>query len=160
MESADAAERWDGITAIYSRSDAPVRVALEMRLTGGSNIILAPQRGNEGTASIEVLTTLITPKDEWQTFMQEVADHWTSYDLKDDTGKVLYPRPHWAKQWAGLTVRGKPVEEYLKDVAYPQAFSDFRTAVTAIATRTGVPSDETRARFGNALLDRLIYSSQ
>ena len=51
-----------------------MRVALEMRLTGGSDVLLAPQRGNDATAAIEVLTTLVTPAEDWQSFMQDVAD--------------------------------------------------------------------------------------
>ena len=70
----------------------------------------------------------------------------------------MYPRPHWAKQWSGLKIHGKTVEDYLKEDAYAEAFSEFRNVYDAIAVRTGVPVEETRARFGNALLDGLIFS--
>lgn len=44
---------WDAILAIDSDRKT-VRVALELRITGGSNIILAPQRRNDlGTYSID-----------------------------------------------------------------------------------------------------------
>lgn len=149
--------RWDGISAIYSRKDAPVRVALEMRLTGGSEVVLAPQRGNTGTISIEVLTTLVTPQDDWLSFMQQVADKWTAYDIRDAAGNALLPRPHWAKQWAGLQVRGKPVEQYFREDAYRGAFAEFRQAFEGIVTKRGSTVEETRARFGNALMERLIF---
>lgn len=155
--SSDIGGRWDGISAIYSRKDAPVRVALEMRLTGGSNVLLAPQRGNDVTASIEVLTTLITPKDDWATFMQEVADKWTSYDVRDDEGNPMYPRPHWAKQWEGLHVRGKPIERYFKEDAYKDAFAQFREVYGSMVGRSGSTVDDTLKVFGNDLMERLIF---
>ena len=151
------ATRWDGISAIYSRKDAPVRVALEMRLTGGSNVLLAPQRGNEVTASIEVLTTLITPKDDWATFMQQIADKWTSYDVQDEQGKPMHPRPHWAKQWAGLQIKGLPIERYFKEVAYKDAFAEFRDVYGKIVSRTGSSTEATLKVFGNDLMERLIF---
>ena len=123
LRSADLRRRWDGVAAIYARPDAPVRVALEMRLTGGSDVLLAPQRGNEATVAIEVLTTLITPAEDWQSFMQDVADRWTRYDERDAYGQRMRPRPHWAKQWAGLEVDGKPIERYMKEDAYREAFA-------------------------------------
>ncbi len=128
-----------------------------MRLTGGSNVVLAPQRGNEGTCSIEVLTSLVTPQDDWASFMQQVADKWTGYDIKDEDGNELFPRPHWAKQWAGLQVHGKPVERYLKEDAYRDAFPEFRHMFQEIVTKRGSTVEETRARFGNAMMERLIF---
>jgi hypothetical protein len=148
---------WDGLSAIYSRKDAPVRVALEMRLTGGSNVLLAPQRGNDCTCSIEVLTTLITPKDDWATFMQQVADKWTNYGVKDAAGNLMYPRPHWAKQWAGLQVHGKPIERYLKEDAYRGAFEVFRKAFMGIVEKKGSTVQQTLNVFGNDLMTRLIF---
>lgn len=147
--------RWDGISAIYSRPDAPVRVALEMRLTGSSNVLLAPQRGNDlGTVSIEVLTTLTTPEKDWRSFCQQVADLWTSYT--DEKGQPLNARPHWAKQWEGLSVRGKPIAKYLKEDAFADAFVEFRKTIGMITQRRGSNLKETRERFGNKLLDDLL----
>ena len=134
-----------------------MRVALEMRLTGGSNVFLAPQRGNEFTASIEVLTTLITPKDDWATFMQQVADKWTSYDVRDDQGNLMYPRPHLAKQWAGLQVMGKPIERYLEEDAFNDAFARFRKMYEQVVNRTGSTVEETLGVFGNELMERLVF---
>jgi hypothetical protein len=65
---------WDAILAIDCDRKT-VHVALELRITGGSNIILAPQRGNDlGTFSIEVLSTLATPEDDWHAFCQSLAN--------------------------------------------------------------------------------------
>jgi hypothetical protein len=68
---------WDAILAILAIDcdRKTVHVALELRITGGSNIILAPQRGNDlGTFSIEVLSTLATPEDDWHAFCQSLAN--------------------------------------------------------------------------------------
>ena len=81
------------IGGMEARPDAPVRVALELRLTGPSDVILAPQRGNTyGTTSIEVLTMLTTPKKDWSSFCQGITDRWTS--CTDADGQSLNPRPH------------------------------------------------------------------
>ena len=75
-----------------------MRMPLEMRIMGGSDVTMAPQARNTlGTCSIEILT-LQTCKDIWIPFAQEVLDLWMDY--KDpDTGKLLNIRPHWAKEW-------------------------------------------------------------
>jgi len=155
--SSSHTDRWDAITAIYSRPDAPVRAALEMRLTGGSDALLAAQRGNTSTLSIEVFTILTTPPDDWRTFRQQVVDYWTSYK-SPSTGEYINARPHWAKQWWDLEVRGKPIEEYLKDEAYNVAFAEFREAMECIVTKRGGTVEEARLRFGNDLLERLIWN--
>ena len=140
---------------MYADTDAPVRVTLEMRLTGGSNVWLAPQRGNTSTASIEVLTTLTTPPEVWKRFEQTVADKWASY--KDEEGNYLNVRPHWAKSWEGLTVREKDIKKYLKEDAYKDAFPAFRQTFENIVTSRGGTVEETRARFGNALMNDLLF---
>jgi len=132
---------WDAISAIYESSDgAPVRLALEMRLTGGSDVTLALQRGNslpggttDGTISIEVLTTSTTPEKEWQRFLQIIGDTSTSYT--DENGKLLNARPHWAKEWAGLRVHKQPIEKYFKESAYKDAFAEFRDGFESIVTK-------------------------
>lgn len=148
--------RWDGISAMYSRADAPARVALEMRLTGSSEVHLAPQRGNKhGTISIEILTTLATPPADWASFMQLVADRWTSY--ADAAGNLLPARPHWAKQWQGLSVRGMPIEQYFQQIAYKDAFAMFRSTYTKIVERRGCSVDQSLKMFGVDTMTRLIF---
>jgi hypothetical protein len=46
--------------------------------------------------------------------MQQVTDRWTSYRSPEKGEPYLNARPHWAKEWQGLTVRGKPIESYLR----------------------------------------------
>ena len=48
---------WDIINLCYEDDDTPMRLTLELRIMGDSNIIMAPQNGNTfGTASIEVIS--------------------------------------------------------------------------------------------------------
>ena len=91
------------------------------------------------------------------TFMQQIADKWTSYDVKDDQGNPMHPRPHWAKQWAGLQVNGKPIERYFKEDAYKDAFAQFRDVYGKIVSRTGGTVDGTLKVFGNDMMERLIF---
>ncbi|KAG9096003.1 hypothetical protein FRC07_011003, partial [Ceratobasidium sp. 392] len=149
---------WDAIKLYHDRVDeSPMRLTLEMRLTGGSDVILAPQRGNNlGTISIEALTTTVTPPDLWQSFVQQLADKWTGY--QDSKGQPLNTRPHWAKEWAGLTIHGQPIEQYLKETAYKEAISEFVATLETIAKAQGTSVSAMRAVFGNPLLERLIFT--
>jgi hypothetical protein len=90
---------WDAINLVYQDTDSPMRLTLELRVMAGSDIIMAPQCGNEwGTASIEVLTLPDAVTDgEWTGFCQQIADKWLSYT--DAEGNLLNVRPHWAKEW-------------------------------------------------------------
>ena len=94
---------WDAVTAIYKDNrNVSARIALEMRITGDSFVIMAPQRGNSlGTVSIEVITNMPAVRDDegkkWKSFKQNLMDIWSSY--KDADGKPLKVRPHWAKEW-------------------------------------------------------------
>lgn len=90
---------WDAIAIVYSDPKGPMRIALEMRIVGSSDIIMASQTNNTfGTASIEVLTTMAGADDgTWAPFAQKIADKWMSYRGAD--GKLINTRPHWAKEW-------------------------------------------------------------
>lgn len=90
---------WDIINLTYEDKDCPMRLTMELRIMGDSKLIMAPQNGNRhGTASIEVLSIEDAVTDgEWYPFCQRVADKWLSY--KDENGKPLNVRPHWAKEW-------------------------------------------------------------
>jgi len=145
---------WHVIRSVYERSDAPMRVALEMRIMGGSDITLAPQHGNRlGTCSIEVLTTLRTPAREWRRFMQDIVDLWMSY--KDPDGRPLNVRPHWVKQWQGLTYRDRPAISHLRNRAYAARIPEFRAGLRAIARQGGYTTRDLRL-FSNPLLDDLF----
>lgn len=90
---------WDIINLTYEDDDTPMRLTMEMRIMGDSDLIMAPQNGNKhGTASIEVLTIPDSVTDnEWVPFLQRVADLWMGY--KDSNGVLLNVRSHWAKEW-------------------------------------------------------------
>lgn len=153
---------WAVITAIYNRynadpNDVPCRLTMEMRIMADSNVTMAPQYGNTfGTASIEVLTIMTTPLSEWQAFMQEITDVWTSYT--DHSGAPLNARPHWAKQWQGLQVRGKTIEDYLVQDAYAARLPEFQTRLRAIAQAGGYTTADMKNLFTNPLSRRLFGS--
>ena len=145
---------WDVIRSVYERADAPMRVTLEMRVMGGSDILMAPEYGNSlGTCSIEVLTNLRTPTAEWTRFMQDLTDLWMSY--KDPRGRPLNVRPHWAKQWQGIRFRDQDGIGYLRDRAYAARIPRFRAALRRIAKQGGYSASDLRM-FSNPLLDDLF----
>ncbi|WP_225728944.1 MULTISPECIES: FAD-binding protein [unclassified Nocardia] len=146
---------WNAIDEVYRWPEGPMRIALEMRVMGDSAMDLAPERGNTfGTCSIEVLTSLHTPEPLWNAFTQAITDRWCSET--DHLGNPLNVRPHWAKQWQHLTFRGRPAEDYLKNVAYPQQFADFKSRMSRIHAQGGVSSADSYRRFSNPLFDRLL----
>ena len=74
-----------------------VDMALELRIMGGSDVLMAPQYGNKhGTLSIEPVSTRIVHKEIWEDFKEELAKVWMSY--KDFDGSLLLSRVHWAKE--------------------------------------------------------------
>lgn len=152
---------WDAVTAVYETYQqsfkVPMRLTLEMRIMGGSGITMAPQYGNQfGTCSIEVLTTINTDRDDWAEFMQGVANFWSQYT--DSSGSPLNIRPHWAKQWQGLTMGGMPIEDYLPTVAYPDRLPEFAQGLSAVAEAGGYTLGDMQARFSNILLDQIFAS--
>lgn len=147
---------WDAILACYKHSDTcPQRMPLEMRVMGGSEVILAPQRGNSlGTCSIEVLT-LEDAKHLWKPYAEEVLAKWMSYT--DSEGKPLRTRPHWAKQWAGFHVNGKPWVEKLKGEDYKEEIVEFKRVLGEIGKAHGWSLADLKKRFSNDLFDSLFF---
>lgn len=150
---------WDAIRLVYDSArgsaDTPMRLTLEMRVMGGSSILLAPQYGNTfGSCSIEVLTHCNTPMDEWQTFKQKILDAWTAY--RDTNGVRLNARPHWAKEWEGLAMHGTPIKQYLRDTAYAAVIPAFKQQLEAIAHAGHVDIRDMKARFSNPLLADIL----
>lgn len=90
---------WDAIIESYRDIDAPLRIALELRIMGDSSVIMAPQRGNKfGTASIEIASSMAAVADNtWIPYAQRITDKWMA--LPGENGAVLNSRPHWAKEW-------------------------------------------------------------
>jgi hypothetical protein len=98
---------WDAIKVFDRYAEekklCPANVALEIRVTGGSDCCLAAQRGNEATCSLEVLSSLPLSDEQAHQLMDfnsDVFAVWSSYS--DDCGNPLPCRPHWAKDWANV----------------------------------------------------------
>ncbi|KUJ24026.1 uncharacterized protein LY89DRAFT_572706 [Mollisia scopiformis] len=149
---------WDIIKLCYEDDDCPMRLTMEMRIMGDSNLIMAPQSGNRwGTASIEVLSIMdAVGDDEWVPFLQQVADLWLSY--RDQEGALLNVRPHWAKEWESINMRGLPARQYLKEQAYKDAIPEFKSVLADIGKGQGWELKDIQARFSNELWDYMIYS--
>jgi hypothetical protein len=154
---------WDIIKLVYKHKDQgkyPMRVALEMRIMGGSNVLMAPQFGNKhGTCSIEVLTTLQVPTPEWHSFMQEVADIWHGYmaEYKDHEGKPINIRSHWAKQWQELSIAGQSAVDYYRTVAYKDRIPEFLAQLKNVARAGGYKVGDLKTRFSTPLLDQIFF---
>ncbi|MCJ1465153.1 hypothetical protein MMC07_003769 [Pseudocyphellaria aurata] len=150
---------WDAIKLVYREAQdgrSPMRLTMELRITGGSDMHMAPQFGNDhGTASIEVLTILNAVPEEWQAFKQKIADIWMSYEV---AGKKLNARPHWAKEWQSLKVGGEPMQKYLKETAYKDQIPLFKAQLEEIGTKQGWTLQDIQKRFSNQLWDDIIYS--
>lgn len=148
---------WDAILLTYKNSDkCPMRMPLEMRIMGGSDVIMAPQRGNSlGTCSIEVLT-LHSAKNIWGPFAQSVLDKWVA--LKDpSTGKRLKIRPHWAKEWYNYNVDGKPWIDRLKSVDYKNERQEFLQVLAEIGKEANWSLQDLQARFSNDFFDTFFF---
>lgn len=147
---------WDAILVAYKHADnCPQRMPLEMRVTGSSRVTMAPFRGHTlGTCSIEVLT-LHNMETMWQPYAQDVLDRWM--ELKDAEGNYLATRPHWAKEWALMNVRGRPMIDYMKE-SYADAITEFCQMLGQIAKKQGWDLDEARQRFSNDLLNQIFFT--
>ncbi|KAJ8069639.1 hypothetical protein OCU04_000073 [Sclerotinia nivalis] len=153
---------WDIIQLCYRDSETPMRLTLELRIMGDSNLIMAPQKGNRwGTASIEILSIPDAVKDkEWDPFCQEVVDLWARYrGCMEVGGKEveLDIRPHWAKEWENVHIRGSPAREYLREKAYKEEIEEFRGVLGEIGREQGWGLRDLRGRFSNELWDYLVF---
>ncbi|ENH68064.1 hypothetical protein FOC1_g10001764 [Fusarium oxysporum f. sp. cubense race 1] len=129
---------WDAIITCYDNiKTCPMRMPLEMRIMGSSEVTLAPQRGHKlGTCAIEILTLKVVA-DIWEPYAQQVLDKWINY--KDNDGKQVVIRPHWAKEW------------------YPYTVDEFKELMAAIAEKaTQVQVQEVLAQ---SFLRRLLVKS-
>ncbi|KAF7894388.1 uncharacterized protein EAF01_009839 [Botrytis porri] len=145
---------WDIINLCYRDAETPMRLTLELRIMGDSNLIMAPQRGNRwGTASIEILSVPDAVRDEeWLPFCQEVVDLWAGYKGVMSVGgeeKLLNVRPHWAKEWEGVKIRGRVAREYLREVGYKEEGE--------IGKEQGWGLEDLKGRFSNELWDYLVF---
>ncbi len=149
---------WDAIYLIYTHLEEtgtlPVNLTLEMRIMGGSDITMAAQRGNQYTCSIEVLSTMLVPHEEWKTLAEKIIACWISY--KDSENKPLSIHTHWAKEWHGLQFNGIDAETYVRN-SYPEAIPKFKEQLTKIAAAGGYTLDDIRERFSNSLWDNIFF---
>ncbi|KAF7938256.1 hypothetical protein BELL_0526g00010 [Botrytis elliptica] len=153
---------WDIINLCYRDSETPMRLTLELRIMGDSNLIMAPQRGNRwGTASIEILSVPDAVRDEeWVPFCQEVVDLWAGYRGRMRVGgeeEDLNVRPHWAKEWEGVKIRGRGAREYLREVGYKEEVGEFRSVLGEIGKEQGWGLGDLKGRFSNELWDYLVF---
>ncbi|KAM3500823.1 hypothetical protein MY11210_009456 [Beauveria gryllotalpidicola] len=151
---------WQAIIEVYkpeTMKTCPMRMPLEMRIMGGSDVIMAPQRGNKlGTCSIEVLTPLYMA-DDWEKFAQKIIDHWMALRNHDNLWKDLNIRPHWAKEWQQYKVDGKPWMDYLRSKSYTKEIIEFKEALGKIAHEHGWAEEDRRKLFSNELFDELLF---
>lgn len=147
---------WDAILKCYEHSDTcPQRMPLEMRIMGGSDVVMAPQRGNHlGTCAIEILT-LYSAKEDWIWYAQEVLDRWMA--LTDSEGRKLRTRPHWAKQWKEFRVDGKPWAETLRADVYKDEIAEFKRTLTNIGRFHGWELADLKERFSNDFFDWFYF---
>ncbi|RLL95561.1 hypothetical protein CFD26_104724 [Aspergillus turcosus] len=147
---------WEAIIKAYEHTDkCPMRMPLEMRIMGGSNVLMAPQRGNRlGTCSIEVVT-LQSVTQYWEAFAQEVLDKWM--ELREWNGQKLNIRPHWAKEWQQFKVDGRPFAEYLKTESYGDAIRRFNDVLADIGQKQGWQRQDLKRMFSNELFDYLVF---
>jgi hypothetical protein len=149
---------WDAVSTVYKDENlktCPMRMPLEMRILGDSDVVLAPQRYNKlGTCSIEVLT-LRSAAPIWNAFAQEVLNKWMSYT--DAGGKRLNTRPHWAKEWYDFRVDGRPWEEKLKHETCVDEIREFKKVLTAIGIEHGWTLADLKRMFSNDFFDGFIF---
>ncbi|KAL8745412.1 MAG: hypothetical protein Q9190_002438 [Brigantiaea leucoxantha] len=150
---------WDVIKLVYAEAKdgrSPMRLTMELRIMGGSDVIMAPQYGNTcGTASIEVLTPANAAPEEWNAFKQKVADIWMGYEAD---GAKLNARPHWAKEWQGLRVGQATMEQHLKQNAYKEQITRFKETLADIGKGQEWTLQDIQKRFSNKLWDEIVYS--
>ncbi|KAF5862162.1 hypothetical protein ETB97_012059 [Aspergillus alliaceus] len=147
---------WEAIIKAYEHTkNCPMRMPLEMRIMGDSNVVMAPQCGNKlGTCAIEVLT-LQSVAQFWDGFAQEVLDEWMK--LRQWKGQELNIRPHWAKEWQQFTVGGKPFQDYLKNECYRDAIPKFNGILDRIGKQQHWERSDLKRMFSNLLFDDLVF---
>lgn len=121
----------DAIDVVHSFGDeSPLRLTLEMRIMGDSDILLAAQHGNKfGTISIEVVTTMTVPFELWIRFVQQLINRWFEYK-NPHTGEYLNVRPHLSKEWfyGDLRVRNETMIDYVHRV-YDTPMKQFKERI-------------------------------
>lgn len=144
---------WCVIDLVYRSANSPMRLSMDMRITGDSEIMMAPQRGNHyGTVAIEIgsITDTVT-EEEWQTFCQDLVDALTALAPE---GRL---RPHWGKEWVKMRFGGLPALEYVRMVAYESEIPECLAILERIGKRQGWTLKDLHKRFSNNLLDDIFF---
>eukprot|EP00092_Neocalanus_flemingeri_P004988 GFUD01005364.1.p1 GENE.GFUD01005364.1~~GFUD01005364.1.p1 ORF type:complete len:633 (+),score=187.91 GFUD01005364.1:112-1899(+) len=149
---------WDAVDLIEkSEKDGvfAVDMALELRIMGGSNVLMAPQYGNRhGTLAIEPVSTRIVHKEVWEDFKEELAKVWMNY--KDYDGTPLQSRVHWAKESPrSVTIDGvqyDTIEHWQK--IYGQNMIKFFTILDSLSEDVSI--QDIFNLFSNKYLDSLF----
>jgi len=63
----------------------------------------------------------------------------------------LHPRPHWAKDWANLTVKGVPIRKYCKETACTEQIKLYQSGLEEIAKSGGYTVEEADKVFSTEL---------
>jgi len=71
----------------------------------------------------------------------------------------LNVRPHWAKQWEELTVKGEPMGKYLREVSYRESIPEFKKQMNGIAKAGGYSGKEMESMFAGSLMKDVIIGS-
>jgi hypothetical protein len=149
---------WDAIYIIYKNLEEtgalPINLTLEMRIMGGSDITMAAQRGNHHTCSIEFLSTMLVPHEEWKAIAEKIIACWTSY--KDTENNPLAVRTHWGKEWYGLQFNGMDAKSFVRH-SYREVIPKFKQQLSGIATIGGYTLDDMQNRFSNALWNDIFF---
>ncbi|KAI4728000.1 hypothetical protein E4T49_04188 [Aureobasidium sp. EXF-10728] len=135
---------WSVIDLVYRSANSPMRLAMDMRITGDSDIIMAPQRGNiHGTVALEVgsVTDSVT-EEEWQTFCQGLVDALT---------------PLAPEEWVKMRFGGLPACEYVRTVAFKNEIPECLATLERIGKRQGWTLKDLHKRFSNTLLDDIFF---
>ncbi|KAL9057886.1 MAG: hypothetical protein Q9206_002164 [Seirophora lacunosa] len=148
---------WDVIKLVHAEAKnarSPMCLTLELGIMGGSDMAMAPQGSTDGgTASIKVLTVPNAVPEEGEEFERKVANVWTGYEV--DSAKLKI-RPHWAKEWQGLKVSDKSIEQHMKKTASEGEIVQFKKQLAEVGSSQGWTLDELQNGFSNELWDDII----
>ena len=149
---------WDAVDLIQKSEERgvfAVDMTLELRIMGGSEVVMAPQHGNKhGTLAIEPVSTRIVHRGVWEDFKQELAKTWMNY--KDWDGTPLKSRVHWAKESPrSVHIDGEEIDtvEYWQRLYQPNMDELFRQLA---GLREGVSVADLQSVFSNHYLDQLF----
>ena len=149
---------WDAVDLIErseERGVFAVDMTLELRIMGGSDILMAPQFGNKhGTLAIEPVSTRIVHREVWEDFKEELARVWMNY--KDHDGTPLKSRVHWAKESPrSVNIDGDKLDtvEYWHQLYGPN-MEEFFTILSTLTE--GVSIEDLQTLFSNHYLDQLF----